>query len=141
MQAASAPFEPSEYVFRTREGNPWRYPDFHADRGAPARTEAVKRGLTKHATPHMLRHTTVVWALAAGIPIQVISEMLGHASIQITYDVYGGLIDWRDPALGQAMAAAMTTVGTAIVPGPSREEVEARPVRPGARGELRRRIS
>ena len=32
------------YVFRTSEGNPWRYPDFHSDRWVPARNEAVRRG-------------------------------------------------------------------------------------------------
>jgi integrase len=139
LREAIAGHKASAYVFLTRYGNPWRYQDFYSDRWLPARHEAEKRGLTKHATPHMLRHTTVVWSLAQGVPIQVISEMLGHASIQITYDVYGGLIDMRDPAMAQAMAAAMTTVKTAIVPAPSREEVEARPVRPGARGVSRRR--
>jgi hypothetical protein len=33
--------------------------------------------------------------------------MLGHASIQITYDVYGGLLDLKDPAVARAMAVAM----------------------------------
>ena len=55
----------------------------------------------------MLRHTAVVWSLAAGVPIQVISEMIGHTSLQMTYDVYGGLINLSDPAMGRAMAAAM----------------------------------
>ncbi len=139
LQLAVAGMAPGEYVFRTRYGNPWRYTEFHADRWRPAVAEAMQRGLEKRATPHMLRHTTVVWSLAGGVPIQVISEMLGHASIQITYDVYGGLIDLRDPALAQAMTKAMTTVKAAIVSVPSREEVEARPLRPGKRGETRKR--
>lgn len=139
LRKAVAAMEPDEYVFRTRYGNPWRYSEFHSDRWQSAVSEALQRGLTKRATPHMLRHTTVVWSLAQGVPIQVISEMLGHASIQITYDVYGGLIDMHDPALAQAMAAAMTTMRTAIVPAPSAEEVESRPVRPGRRGEIRSR--
>jgi integrase len=99
----------NEYVFVTKNGLPWRYPDFHNHRWMPARIEAVKRGLAKHATPHMLRHTTVVWSLAQGVKIEVISEMLGHASIQITYDVYGGLIDLHDPVMAQAMAKAMAS--------------------------------
>lgn len=36
---------PSEYVFQTRYGNPWRYQDFHSDRWIPARNDAVKRAL------------------------------------------------------------------------------------------------
>jgi len=129
------------YVFTTARGNPWRYTEFHSDRWLPARREAKKRGLEKHPTPHMLRHTTVVWSLARGVRIEVISEMLGHASIQITYDVYGGLIDLHDPVLAQAMAAAMTSVRQAIVPVPTREEVDNRVIRPGRRGELRSRAS
>ncbi|WP_251153844.1 tyrosine-type recombinase/integrase [Cellulosimicrobium sp. Marseille-Q4280] len=131
----------SEYVFVTARGNPWRYTEFHSDRWLPARREAERRGLTKKATPHMLRHTAVVWTLAAGVRIEVVSEMLGHASIQITYDIYGGLIDLHDPVMAQAMATAMTSVRQAIVPAPTRAEVDARPVRPGPRGARRLRTA
>jgi len=128
------------YVFVTARGNPWRYPDFHTDRWSPARREAVRRGLDKHVTPHMLRHTTVVWSLAQGVRIEVVSEMLGHASIQITYDVYGGLIDLHDPVLARAMAEAMTASRGALLPtAPTAEEIAATPVRPGRRGERRQR--
>ena len=120
---------PSEYLFVTVEGNPWRYPDFHSERWKPAVAEAKRRGLAKHATIHMLRHTAVVWALADGVPIHVVSEMLGHASIQITYDVYGGLVNVHDAQMAQAMARAMIMVEQAITPAPSQAEVDARKVR------------
>ena len=61
----------------------------------------------KRFTPHMLRHTCVVWSLAQGARIEQVSEMLGHSSIQITYDIYGGLLDLRDTAVERPMAAAM----------------------------------
>jgi len=128
-----------DYVFTTSEGNPWRYPDFHSDRWAQARAEAERRGLTKHATPHMLRHTTVVWSLAAGVRIEVVSEQLGHASLQITYDVYGGLINLHDPVMAEAMAREMVTLAQAIVPAPARREVEQRVIRPTAADGTRRR--
>ena len=98
---------PTEYVFLTRLGRPWRYPDFHSRRWTPAKKRAEAAGLGKRITPHMLRHTTVVWSLAAGVPIQVISEMIGHTSLQMTYDVYGGLLNINDPAMARAMAEAM----------------------------------
>jgi integrase len=97
----------SEYVFLTREGCPWRYQHFHQRRWTPARKKAERAGLTKKITPHMLRHTTVVWSLADGVPIEKVSEMIGHASLQITYDIYGGLINLQDPAMASAMARAM----------------------------------
>ena len=97
------------------------------------RQQATRRGLTKHVTPHMLRHTTVVWSLAAGVRIEVVSEQLGHASLQITYDVYGGLINLHDPVMAEAMSREMITVAEAIVPAPSTKEVESRTIRPVAK--------
>jgi integrase len=108
---------PSEYVFLTREGCPWRYQHFHDRRWTPAKIEAQKAGLTKKITPHMLRHTTVVWSLADGVPIEKVSEMIGHASLQITYDIYGGLITLQDPAMAKAMARAMLSHSTSSLPG------------------------
>lgn len=97
---------PNEYVF-TRSKTPWRYEDFHYERWRPATEKAKGAGITKRLTLHMLRHMCVVWSLAEGVRIEQISEMLGHASIQIIYDVYGGLLDLQDPAVARAMAAAM----------------------------------
>jgi hypothetical protein len=139
LRQAVAGHQPETYVFRTAEGNPWRYPDFHSDRWVPARNEAVRRGLTKHATPHMLRHTTVVWSLAAGVRIEVVSEQLGHASLQITYDVYGGLINLHDPVMAEAMAREMLTIAQAIVPRPDPGEIDRRTIRPVGKDGTRRR--
>ena len=40
---------------------------------------------------HDLRHTHASMLIAAGVPMKVISERLGHSSIGITMDVYGHL--------------------------------------------------
>jgi integrase len=66
---------PDEYIFRTARGCPWRYPDFHTQRWTPARNAAIRAGLTKVIRPHMLRHTTVVWSLARGVPISLTTWM------------------------------------------------------------------
>lgn len=47
---------------------------------------------------HDCRHTHVAWLIAEGKHIVWISRRLGHSSIQITADVYGGLIADVDPA-------------------------------------------
>lgn len=39
-------------------------------------------------TFHALRHTFATRALEAGVPIKVVSKILGHASVQITMDTY-----------------------------------------------------
>ena len=87
----------------------------------------------------MLRHTTVVWSLAEGVPIEKVSEMIGHASLQITYDVYGGLINSHDPVMAEAMSREMPTLSEAVVPRPAQHEVESRKIRPVAKDGSRRR--
>jgi integrase len=43
--------------------------------------------------PHELRHSAASLMLASGVKIQVVSEVLGHASIRMTADVYGHILD------------------------------------------------
>jgi len=41
--------------------------------------------------PHWLRHTYATGRLRAGMPVEVVSKLLGHASITTTADIYGHL--------------------------------------------------
>jgi len=41
-------------------------------------------GMTRHVTPHMLRHTVATLLLRNGVDIRVVQEFLGHASIATT---------------------------------------------------------
>jgi hypothetical protein len=54
-----------------------------------------------NVTLHGLRHSHISELLAAGVPIKVVSERAGHASISVTADIYGHLLDG-----GQAAAIA-----------------------------------
>lgn len=38
----------------------------------------------KHLTSHVGRHTFATWALSNGVPIEIVSKMLGHTNIQTT---------------------------------------------------------
>lgn len=40
-------------------------------------------------SPHVFRHTFATWRLQRGESLKIISEYLGHASIQLTSDLYG----------------------------------------------------
>jgi len=42
---------------------------------------------------HELRHSAASLMLAQGVPLQVVSRVLGHASIRMTADVYGHVLD------------------------------------------------
>lgn len=45
---------------------------------------AVKSGIKKHVTPHVLRHTTATQAVNNGMPIEGVSKLLGHANVSTT---------------------------------------------------------
>ena len=53
-----------------------------------------------HWHPHELRHSAVSLLLHAGVPLEVVSEVVGHSSIRVTKDVYGHVLP-----TGRAVAA------------------------------------
>ena len=50
-------------------------------------------GIEEHGTLHSLRHTFATRLLSVGEDVKVVSELLGHANITITYDTYIHVID------------------------------------------------
>lgn len=70
---------------------------FTSEAGAPVdprnALRAVKVAARKAGLPsigvHTLRHSAASAMLEAGVPLHTVSEILGHASIQVTGDIYG----------------------------------------------------
>jgi integrase len=60
-----------------------------------------------HRHPHELRHSGASLMLAQGTPLHVVSEVLGHASIAITKDVYGHLLEGDKLAAAESMSRAL----------------------------------
>lgn len=54
---------------------------------------------------HDLRHTYATTALAAGVPVKVVSERLGHSDISITLRTYGHVM----PSMDEAAAATVAS--------------------------------
>ena len=69
--------------------------------------EASHRAGLYEVTVHSLRHTYATAALMNGVGLKVVSQNLGHASIQITADTYGHVTD-------EAARAGAATVAEAL---------------------------
>jgi hypothetical protein len=52
--------------------------------------------------------------LAQGTPLHVVSEVLGHASITITKDVYGHLVEGDKRAAAESMSRALSAGSQAV---------------------------
>ena len=73
------------------------FPSTSAD---PLRVGAGSR-VGKAWHPHELRHSGASLMLAQGTPLHVVSAVLGHASIVITNDVYGHLLEGDKRAVAE----------------------------------------
>jgi integrase len=60
-----------------------------------------------HWHPHELRHSGASLMLAQGTPLHVVSEVRGHASIAITKDVYGHLVEGDKRAAAESMSGLL----------------------------------
>ena len=83
LKAGSA-WQQTSYVFTTELGTP--YEPRNALRALQAAARQV--GL-RDIGLHTLRHSAAAVMLVNGVPLKVVSEVLGHASIGITGDIYG----------------------------------------------------
>jgi integrase len=68
-----------------------------------------RSGITKHITPHGLRHTSASWLLASGVSPIVVQHRLGHENLSTTSRTYAhlltdaqaGAVDVMDRAVGE----------------------------------------
>ncbi len=75
-------------VFPDQHGQPMRAGNLLRRHFAPAMVRAEVR----HLRFHDLRHTAATLLLNAGINVKVISEMLGHANVAITLQLYAHVL-------------------------------------------------
>ncbi|HRD60446.1 MAG TPA: tyrosine-type recombinase/integrase [Nocardioides sp.] len=84
LRAGSA-WVTTDYVFTTELGEPCD--PRNALRAIKA--AAKKAGLSTDIGCHTLRHTAASMMLERGVPLTVVSRILGHYSVSITGDIYG----------------------------------------------------
>lgn len=100
-----------QWLFPTKHGNAWRYSTFHGNRWAPA-VEAARLKDPSIPDPcrfHFLRHSYAWWSLSAGSSLAELQEQMGHESILMTKNVYGGLNPMARAASAQWPAAVTDT--------------------------------
>jgi integrase len=99
---------------------------FPGPKGAPLRRSNFRRVWGKACTRagleglvfHELRHTSAALAIAQGAHPLAIKERLGHSSITVTMDRYGGLF----PRLEEAIAESLDAVFREAAAGPMRDQ-------------------
>jgi integrase len=85
----------AEWVFASTAGTPVGICNFHKNSWRPLLTRA---GLP-HRRVHDLRHTAATLMLSHGVPVKVVSEMLGHADVSTTLSIYAHVLpDMQGPA-------------------------------------------
>jgi integrase len=95
-------------------------PVFDDGSGAPLRPHRVtdawwkvlrQIGFTPALSFHKLRHLHASLAIGAKVDILTVSRRLGHATVQITLDCYGHLLDNADADAASAVEAALRRPG------------------------------
>ena len=79
---------PDDLVFTTPSGSILRLPNWRRAVFLPARSRA---SISPRFRVHDLRHTAASLMIQAGYPPKMLQEIMGHASITTTLDLYGHL--------------------------------------------------
>ena len=96
----------SGFLFTREDGTPVR-PDYFSRR---FRRIAEKAGLPPIPL-HGLRHSAASFALANGIGMKVVSEMLGHSSVEVTLSLYQAVTPGMHREAVELYAAALDEIG------------------------------
>jgi site-specific recombinase XerD len=110
MLVAGPAWTESNLVFTTQKGIP-----IDPDNFAHYFRRLCARAGLGHWTLHELRHSAASIMLAQGTPLYVVSEVLGHASVAITKDVYGHLIGGEKQEATEAITDVL--FGNTLPPG------------------------
>ena len=92
----------NDWVCKRENGDP-----FHSKYVSHRFRELLEKYDLEPITFHELRHTFASLLIAAGVPLKMVSELMGHSSIAITADTYGHLCLDEKRATMDDFAAAL----------------------------------
>ena len=100
--AAGPAYQDGGYVAADQLGQPY-YPEHLSNRFGTLAEDSELRKVRFHD----LRHTAASLMLAAGVPVKVVSEMLGHGSPTITLNIYQHTLPSMARDAGEALSASL----------------------------------
>ena len=101
-RAAGSSWTDLDLVFATEVGTPIDPSNLRRDMSA-----TCERAGLGHWHPHELRHSAASLMLGQNVPLEVVADVLGHASIRMTADVYGHIRAPQRQAAADAMSSAL----------------------------------
>jgi integrase len=100
----------SEFVFSWPTGKP-----MSADTLARELDRLITVAEVPRITMHGFRHTYATLALRAGLPVQVLSERLGHTRTSLTMDVYVAVLQEQREAAAYSMTRLLSEPDAALM--------------------------
>jgi integrase len=100
--AAGPAYSDGGYVVSDELGEP-----IHPDTLSERFDKAVKAAQLRRIRLHDCRHTAASLMLASGVPVKVVSEMLGHSSPTITLSIYAHTLPGMAEKAGAALSASL----------------------------------
>ena len=113
LRRQQAAVGPESFLFTGPAGRAWNYESFFEQRWTPTRQRAAQAA-EKNAVAwpaktglHMLRHSYAVWSLSAGVSLEHMQDQMGHESITMTKDTYGGFLPGSRGKAAETIGLAM----------------------------------
>jgi integrase len=100
--AAGGSYEEGSFLLADELGRP-----YHPDTISEWFAQKVKGSGLPRIRLHDCHHTAASLMLAAGVPVKVVSEMVGHSSPTITLAVYAHVISGMAESAGTALSASL----------------------------------
>jgi len=107
---------PDDWLFPSVNGVQMRHTNFMSDYWHPAVTRAK---LPERTIFHDLRHYCAHWHIGKGFDAYRIMELLGHSSITVTMDIYGGLFKQDKHEMAKRVGVLLDEQNAARVTQPS----------------------